>query len=348
MRQFKQILIGSAILATIVVSCGKTKPAASNPEKIVAVSTSRVTLAGETLLLRYSGTIEASQTIPLSFQTTGTVQKVYAEIGDVVKKGQLLATVDNADMHNIYNAALAKYLQAKDAWDRLKLVHDQGSLPEIKWVEMDTNLEQAKSSLEIAKNNLEKCNMRAPAYGIIGRRNIEPGQSVLGSSLSPIELVHIEIVNLKISVPENEISKIAKGQKASFLVSALDGKQFDGMVNNVSPVADVISRTYTVKITVKNPQLELKPGMVCDVTLNLDRKTASMLIPYKAVSKDSEGNAFVFVVSDDGKRVKKQNITVGSYHESGIEVLGGLAPDQQIVVGGKEKLSDNSLISLQL
>ena len=199
----KNLLIGSAILATIVVSCGKTKPASSNPEKIVPVSTARVTLAEKSYLLHYSGTIEASQTIPLSFQSTGTVQKIYVETGDVVKKGQLLATVDNADMQNIYNAALAKYLQAKDAWDRLKSVHDQGSLPEIKWVEMETNLEQAKSSLEISKNNLEKCNMRAPAYGMIGRRNIEPGQSALGSTLSPIELVQIEIVNVKVSVPEN-------------------------------------------------------------------------------------------------------------------------------------------------
>jgi len=344
----KQLLIGSAILASLVVSCGKTRPAVSNPEKIVAVSTARVMLASKSYLLHYSGTIEASQTIPLSFQSTGTVQKIYVEIGDVVKKGQLLATVDNADMQNIYNAALAKYQQAKDAWDRLKSVHDQGSLPEIKWVEMETNLEQAKSTLEISRNNLEKCKMHAPAYGLIGRRNIEPGQSALGSSLSPIELVQIETVYVKVSVPENEISKIAKGQKAVFLVSALDAKQFEGTVTNVSPVADVISRTYTVKIAVKNPQLELKPGMVCDLTLNLDRETASLIIPYKAVSKDSEGKAFVFVVSDDGKSVKKHNITVGSYHESGIEVLDGLALNQQIVVAGKEKLSDNSLISMQL
>lgn len=190
--------------------------------------------------------------------------------------------------------------------------------------------------------------MRAPDYGMIGRRNVEPGQSVLGSSLSPFELVRIETVNVKISVPENEISKIVKGLKASFLVSALDGKQFEGIVSNVSPVADVISRTYTVKIAVKNPQFELKPGMVCDVTLNLDRETASLLIPYNAVSKDSEGKPFVFVVSEDGKSVRKHNITVGSYHESGIEVLAGLVLNQQIVVGGKEKLSDNSLISKQL
>jgi RND family efflux transporter MFP subunit len=343
MRHF---LIGSVILAILVMSCEKTKPTVANLEKVVAVSITKPSLAEKSYVLHYSGTIEASQTIPLTFQTTGTVQEIYVEIGDVVKRGQLIARVDSSDMHNIYMVALAKYEQAKDAYNRLKSVHDQGSLPEIKWVEMESNMDQAKSSYELAKNNLEKCNMRAPVSGIVGRRNIEPGQSSIGSSFSPIELVQIETVFVKVSVPENEIGKIAKGQKVTFSVSALDGKLYDGVVTNVSPVADAISRTYTIKITVKNPEYHLKPGMVCDATLSLERETALLVIPYQAVSKDNFGKAFVFVVTEDGKKVRKQNITVGTYRESGIEVLEGLDPDQKIVVSGKEKLSDNSLISL--
>lgn len=345
MRQIRQFLIFSPMLIALVVSCGRTSPVVTTPEKAIAVRTTKVSAGEKSYLLRYSGTIEASQTIPLTFQSTGTIQKIYVEVGDVVQKGQLLASVDNTDMQNIYNASLAKYEQAKDAYNRLKSVHDQGSLPEIKWIEMETNLQQAKSTLEISKNNLGKCDMRAPVYGIVGRRDIEPGQSALGSSLSPIELVRIESVYVKIAVPENEISKINKGQKATFSVSALDGKKFEGTVTNVSPVADAISRTYTVKITVNNPEYELKPGMVCDAALLLEKESAAWIVPYKAVSKDSGGKAFVYVITEDGRHVRKQNIEVGSYHESGIEVLGGLSLNQDIVVEGKEKLSDNSLIS---
>jgi membrane fusion protein, multidrug efflux system len=339
-------LIYPAIIIALAIGCGKAKTTPSDQEKTVKVSTAKVSQSENSYSLRYSGTIEASQTIPLTFQTTGTVEKIYVEVGDMVKKGQLLARTDNSDMLNIYNVTLAKYEQAKDAYDRLKSVHDQGSLPEIKWVEMETNMEQAKSSLELSKNNLEKCNMRAPVDGIVGRRNIEPGQSAISASLSPIELVQIENVCVKISVPENEISKITKGQKATFSVSALDGKQFEGVVINVSPVADIISRTYTVKISVKNLKYELKPGMVCDVAINLKHEPVSLLVPYKAVSKDSDGKTFVFVVSPDGKRVIKQNVIVGSYHESGIEVLSGLTQGEVVVSEGCEKLMNNSLISL--
>jgi membrane fusion protein, multidrug efflux system len=345
MKKMKKVIY-PVFVATLFIGCGQQQESISDEGKSLKVKVEVVKTLNGTSELQYSGTIEASQTIPLTFQTTGLVEKVYVDEGDEVKKGQLLATVDKSDLQNIFDAALSKYKQAKDAYDRLKTVHKQGSLPEIKWVEMVTNLEQAKSSMELSKNNLDKCNMRAPENGVIGQRNIEPGQASIGVSSSPIELVIIETVMVKVSVPENEISKIKKGIKANFRVSALNDKQFDGIVTNISPVADAISRTYNVKITVKNSGLELMPGMVCDVKLNLKSEKEIVIIPYNAITTDEHGKPFVFVVSTNNKTVKKHEITTGNYHESGIEVIGGLNIGETIVVEGKEKLSDNSLISL--
>lgn len=345
MKNMVKFSVGYFLLTILIAGCGPVATQPSTAEKTIAVRTAKVTRQEKSTGLHYSGTIEASRTVPLTFQATGTIEKIYVETGDAVKKGQLLASLDNTDMKNIYDAAVSRYEQAKDAWDRLKTVHEKGSLPEIKWVEMETNLEQAKSTMEIAKNNLEKCNMRAPVTGLVGRRNIEPGQSAIGSALSPIELVQIETVLVKISAPENEIGRITKGQNAGFSVAALNGRYFEGTVTNISPVADLLSRTYPVKIQVNNPGLELKPGMVCDVTLSPDTVEGNLVIPYRAVSKDDDGKAFVFKVTDDGRQVVKQQITTGSYGEAGIEVLGGLALNQEIVVEGMEKLSDNSLIS---
>lgn len=316
-----------------------------NNSSAIKVKTETVRIVKGSSEFRYSGTVEPSQTIPLTFQSNGIVSTVLIQAGDMVAKGQLLATVDKADNENMYKAALAKYIQAKDAYNRLKDVHNSGSLPEIKWVEMETNLTQAESQMQMTKSNLEKCNMRAPDNGMIGKRSIEPGQSAL-SAKAPIELVKIEYIAVKISVPENEISKIRKGLKASFTISALDGKLFEGEVTNVGIVADQISRTYEVKITVKNSGLEIKPGMVCDVLLNTDNPGTKVVIPNTAVERNSSGETFVYVVTDDQKRVKKQIITVGNYSEAGIVVQNGLIPGKTIVVEGKEKVSDNSLINL--
>lgn len=336
------------ILAAIVIvffGCKQKQETVQKEMTSLKIKAQKVQTVSGFSNLRYSGTVEAAQTIPLSFQSSGTVERVLVQAGDAVRKGQLLATVDKADNQSIYNSSLAMYEQAKDAYDRLKQVHDNGSLSEVKWVEMETNLKKAESQLEVAKNSLEKRNLYAPVSGIIGKRNVEPGQSAL-SSFAPLELVKIETVLVKVSVPENEIGKIRKGMNASFTISALDNKQFEGTITNVGVVADQFSRTYEVKITVKNPELEIKPGMVCDVTLNSTSEKQMVLVPYNAVSKDSEGNSIVFVVNGDQKSVRKQIVKVGTYQTKGLEIISGLTANETVVVEGKEKLTDNSQIIL--
>jgi len=320
----------------------KIEERAADPQVVIA----EVTKVKGSTNLHYSGSIEAFQTIPLTFQTSGTVLKVLVSAGDAVRKGQLLATVDKADAQSMYELSNAKYKQAKDAYNRLKEVHDNGSLPEIKWVEMESNLQQAQSSVAIAKNNLSKSSLYSPDNGIIGKRNIEPGMASIGSVLAPLELIKIESVYVKIAVPENEINKIKKGQKAQFNVSALDNQTFDGIITNVGVVADQISRTYEVKITVKNSALLLKPGMVCDVNLGITANKEILTVPYQAVDKDKDNNSFVYIVDQTQKIAKKRIIHIGNYQNDNIEVLSGLDLGEKVVTEGKEKLSDNCKISL--
>jgi RND family efflux transporter MFP subunit len=341
----KKFFIPLMVLALLMGCRSKQNQESLPAEKAIPVTVTEVKSEKVAANMRYSGTIEAYQSIPLTFQTPGTVEKVLVEAGDEVKKGQLLATIEKNDLQSMYNVTLAKYQQAKDAYDRLKTVYDKGSLSEIKWVEMETNMEQAKSSLELSKNNLDKGNMYAPTNGIIGHRNIEPGMSSIVIGSAPLQLVDIKWIYVKISVPENEIGKIKKGMKAQFVVSALNDEVFEGEVSNVSPVADLISRTYEAKILATNPNLDLKPGMVCDVKMNLTSEKEMVLVPYYSVSK--EGNdPYVYLVDPNKKRVKKQMIKTGQFYGSDLEVLSGVKQGQVIIKEGKEKLSDNCLISL--
>jgi membrane fusion protein, multidrug efflux system len=339
-------LILTGLIITILFGCAWEEPHKPETNLRIKVTAAKAVFTTGGNMFSYSGTVEASQTIPLNFQITGIVKEVYVDAGEDVRKGKILARIDDTDPKNMYLTMLAKYSQAQDAYDRLKTVHEQGSLPEIKWVEMKTNLDQAKASLELAKNNLGKCDLVAPVDGTVGRRNIEPGQSSLGLLSAPIELVRIEKVLIKISVPENEINSIKKGNKASISVMAANGKRFDGEVTNICPVAETMSRTYTVKVTVENPQRELKPGMVCDVTLNSGKESSVLVIPYQAVGKDSDGRNYVFLVNNENKSVKKQAVVVGKYNCDNIEILNGLKEGDQVVASGMEKLADNSLIEM--
>jgi RND family efflux transporter MFP subunit len=331
----------------ILTACGhnQEKEPANEENRVVKVKAEVVRVKEDITRLHYSGTVEPFRTIPLSFENVGTVKSVLVQEGDMVRKGQVLATIDKADDETLNKAAVAKYRQAKDAYDRLKSVYEKGSLAEIKWVEIETTLREAESQMQLSQSSIRKCTLRAPVDGMIGKRDVEPGQFSL-SLESPIELVKIGKILVKISVAENEISKIIKGQKATFSIPALNEKKFEGTVTNVGVVANFISRTYEVKVLASNPKFEIKPGMVCDVYLNTEHKNSCLMIPKNAVSKDNEGNNYVFVISGDKKSAKTQIVTIGNYLSNGIEIFDGLRPGQLVIIEGKEKLSDNSLISL--
>jgi RND family efflux transporter MFP subunit len=332
------------LIASLFIGC-KQKNQDGNPIE-PKIEISEVQQVSTTGALQYSGTIEPSQTIPLSFQTQGIVLKVLVNAGDPVRAGQLLAVVDKTDAQSMYEVTEAKYQQAKDAYNRLKQVHDQGSLPEVKWVEMESDLQQAQSSMSLAKNNLKKCNLYAPEDGMIGERNIEPGMNSVGNVNAPIELVKIATVYVKVAVPENEINLIKKGQKASFTVSALNDEQFEGVVTNVGVVADAISRTYDVKITVNNPKMELKPGMVCDVKLDAQEKCSELTVPFQSVNKDDNNNTYVYVFNAASKTVTKRLVKVGNYEGNSVEILSGLNVGEKVVSSGMYKLSDNCKVTL--
>lgn len=339
-------MIIPAMALFMLISCNSPKNQDRLPvTKPITVTAVQVKKEKVVTALRYSGTIEAYQYIPLNFQTTGTVQEVLVDAGDIVHKGQLLAILDQTDSKSLYEITFSQYQQAKDAYDRLKSVHDKGSLPEIKWVEIESKLGQAQSSLNLAKNNLDKCKLYAPVNGMVGRRNIEPGMSSISIASAPLELVDITQVYVKISVPENEVAKITKGMKASFTLSALEGRKFNGEVANVSPVAEMISRTYEAKILAQNHGLALKPGMVCNVTMETTMEKEVVLVPNQSVSMDNAKNVYVYLIDIAEKRARKQVIKPGQYFDSGLEVVSGLEGGQMIVNEGKEKLLDNSLIA---
>ena len=178
---------------------------------------------------RFSGTVEEANSTSLSFSIMGTVKTVHVGLGDRVAKGQLIATVDPLSMQSSYDAAKASLEQAEDAYRRMKELYDKGSLPEIKWVEVQSKLQQAKSMEEVARKNLDDCKLYAPFSGIISEKMAEVGQNIM-PGLPVVKLVTANQLKVKIAVPETEIAAIATGQKATITVSALNGRVFAGTV----------------------------------------------------------------------------------------------------------------------
>ena len=150
----------------------------------VKVQVEKVKPANVSQELSYSGTIEESETIPLSFSSVGTVSTVYVSEGSFVKRGQLLATLDHNTYQNTYAMMQATEQQADDAYKRLTPMHNNGNLSDVKYVEVETGLQKAKAAAAIAKRNLDDCNLYATTDGYIGKRSVESGMTAMPNFVS--------------------------------------------------------------------------------------------------------------------------------------------------------------------
>jgi len=202
---------GTALAISLIALCGctnKSQPAGN--ELPVNVRTDTLSGSYLTNTLSYVGVIEENSSVALSFSTMGTIEKIYVSEGDFVNRGQLLARLDPTSAQSMLNAAEAALRQAQDGYSRLKSVHDEGSLSEIRMVDIETKLQQAQSSFDIAKNNMENCSLHAPASGVIGKKMAQAGENtIIGKTV--LTLLDISSVKAVFSVPESEISSIPAG-----------------------------------------------------------------------------------------------------------------------------------------
>lgn len=196
----------------------------------------------------------------------GTVKKIYVDLGERVTQGKLIAEIDPTSIRSSYDAAKSTLEQAEDAYKRMKLLHDKGSIAEMKWIEVQSKLQQARSMEEVARKNLKDCKLYAPYSGVISEKNIEAGQNVM-PGVPVAQLVGVQDLKVKISVPETEIANIQKNQKAKIMISALGNSSFEGVVAEKGIVANTLSRSYDVKIHIDHPSKDIMPGMVTEVVL---------------------------------------------------------------------------------
>jgi len=339
--RLKWIIIIASL--TLIYSCqtkeDQNKSENNNSTAPIKVEVQKVTIGAFSNKLTYNGNVIPETTIPLSFILPGAVISVKAEEGDWVTKGQLLAELNNTSYKNTYQGTLATQKQAQDAYDRLKTVHDKGSLTEIRWEDVKTKLEQAKSANQIALQSLSNTKLKAPSSGYIGMRNIEIGETAIpGNAI--FNLVSIKEVYVRASVPENEINKIKKEQIANISIPALGSQIFNGKIEKIGVVANPISKTYDIKILISNPKMEIKPGMACDIVINISSENNIITTPYQSIIKDNEGENFVYVIDYQSKTAIKKVVQLGSFINNKIEILSGLSEGDLVVTEGKQKLSN--------
>ena len=291
----------------------------------------------------YVGIIEEREATAVSFTGMGVVKRVLVSEGQAIGRGQLIAEMDDTQARNLLSGAEAQMNQANDALQRYQMLHDNGSLPEVQWVEIQSKVAQAKSQLEVAKKNLADCRLTAPVSGIVGKKLVGAGETALPSQ-AVVTILDVSNVKVKVAVPEGDISAIHPTTPSTISVKAVGTTVKGGKIEK-GIEADALTHTYDVRINVVNADRKLLPGMVASVQFMQEgsQSIAGKSLPVTAVQKAADGSLFVWMIANDST-AHRTKVSIGSVQGNHVAITDGLNIGQRIVTEGYQKLSEGTKV----
>ncbi|MGB5820775.1 MAG: efflux RND transporter periplasmic adaptor subunit [Saonia sp.] len=335
-------------------------------EKIIRpVSYQEVGFSGNEKVRTFSGTAQTDKIINLSFRSDGILVEFDVKLGQKVKKGQLLAKLDNVQARLNYensvsskNSAESEMNTAKLNLNRIRSLYEKGStsLSDFEAAKnafrtAQQSYESAVRSVAIQQEQIRYGYLYAPENGVIASVNAEIDENVgPGENIAVLNAgVDMEI---SLGIPESVINNVKQDMLVSVSFSSLLDKTCKGRVSEVSPSVDSNTATYPIRVIIIDPTEDIKSGMAANVTFdfgNGDDTRNVLIVPAKSVGEDSEGN-FVYVLeSDDGKMgvAKRQSVTVGGLTSEGFEIKDGLTAGQKIATAGLQTLLNGQRVRLQ-
>lgn len=281
-------------------------------------------------------------------RVSGLVKNLYANVGDYVKKGQIIAELEPSELEAKYNQALASLQNARANYEYAKLDFErQESLLKQNFISQNqldlaektfeinkAQLEQAKANLDFAKVQLDYTKITAPIPGIVASVSTQEGETVAASFSAPTFVTIIDLERLEVwaYVDETDIGRIREKQRATFTVDTYPDTDFEGIVTAIYPKAviqdNVVNYVATLKITDSKKKL-LRPEMTTNVNIYLEMRKNVLTIPISAIKRD-RGERFVTVIEGDKKNQRK--VKIGWNSNGTTEIVSGLNEGEKVVV----------------
>lgn len=269
-----------------------------------------------------SGTVEALQQAELAFGAPGRIAKIYVSTGSVVKAGQVIAELENADLKAVFNE------NQKENGRSLALY--KNGLISI------SSLDSTRRSLEVARLNLDKTIMRAPFAGMITTLNLKIGEFYQSSvGVATEKKVAVQIIDLKKRIIKGEIDevdlqKVSIGQLARVKVPALKSKVIDARLTKVVPFVSTVKdqdRTSQIELEIINDDVLVPVGASADVEIIMEKKENTPILPTNVLTGVGK-NKFVFVIVNN--KLEKRSVKVGVGNYERVEILEGVTKDDLI------------------
>ena len=341
--------------AFLVLGCGKDEIPETKPQ---VVKTQQVGADSQVLEGTYTGIVRGRYETNLAFQVGGQVLNRNVQLGDRVSAGQVLMTIDARDVAERSNQGDAQVVAAKAQLElaqsnltRYQQLYAQEAVPAMVLDQYQTAYDSALAQYNQAvagaaqgHNALDYTLLTAPMSGVISAINVEAGQ-VVSAGQPVISMVQSNDYEVEINLPENHLPDVPLGKSVQITFWAIKNTKVEGVIREVSPVADGVSRTYKVRVSIKNPPKGMYLGMTASVKCTeADKGELGELLPISAIYQTGS-QAQVWVVDKGDKTVHLQNITFENTGNNSVRVKG-LSLGDIVVTAGVHKLHEGQKVRL--
>lgn len=333
------IYVAAAVMA---VSCGNNNSKTAEQPQAAEVRLPNVTIMAASYKDVpqsdvYTANVEAYAKNNIAPQSPSRIQKIYVEVGDFVRAGQIVAKMDEVSLNQ------SKLSMANDSleYSRIKKLYEQGGVSKSDFDAMELKYNVTRSQYQ---NLLENTILRSPVSGVITARNYDQGDMYGGSPIYVVE--QITPVKLYVGISEMDYTRVKKNDTVTLTADALPGKTFTGRIARIYPTIDAATHTFTAEVNVANSDRLLRPGMYARVTVNFG-SNHSIVVPDDCVLKQQgSGVRSVFVLQNDNT-VKEVVVTLGRHFGTEYEILSGIAEGDKVVVKGQASLKNGSKVNVQ-
>jgi membrane fusion protein (multidrug efflux system) len=295
--------------------------------------------------IRVQGKLDGDQNAAVFAEAPGTVYARYADVGQVVTKGQVLAQIDDQQYLSQLEGLETQYKFASDMFDKQQRLWDQKIGSEVQYLQSKTSKESLERQLSSLKQQVDKFKIKSPIDGTIEECNIKVGSVVSPDPrLTAFRVVAFKNLKVTAEVSEAYSAQVQKGDKLVVLFPDVN-KQVEAEVSFVSKYINPVNRTFLIETRISSSSPDLKANMIAIIQINDYHTENAVVVPMNVIQKDETGS-YVYVVrpKDSLSAAYKQPVVIGNSYNGVAEIVKGLAAGDKVVSTGYQELIDGEYI----
>lgn len=311
------------------------------PRRVTPVSVAPVERGSVGRSVTVSGVVEPIRIVGVNSQISGALLAVLVEEGNVVRKGGVLARVDDRELQAQLEAAEASYQVTQAAYERAQQLRDRKVITLPEYERDRTAFAAAKAQLEQVRTRIAYATVTAPINGVITEKRVEAGD-VVAPQTRLFTLADVSTLVVRVGVSELDVVAVNVGDPVVLALDAFPDRSFRGRVRRIFPTGDPTTRLVPVEVALRAQDADdVRPGFLARVTFALGTRQGVLLVPASALVGGA-GSESVFVV-EDGRAIRR-TVTPGVTSEGRVEIVAGLQAGEQVIVAGNNMLRDGAAV----